>query len=498
MRLLLRAASLAMVALALVACGGGNTMTGSPERGRLVYTEGRSPSGDELTVSMKLLGEAESRQSALRYACANCHGPDGLPRVEGGVNIPSIQPHALSAPSLGDNGTGRKRVAYDREKLLRAVTMGIDSSGNPLNVLMPRFNLSERDAADLLAWMDTLGSAAVPGVGEKSIRVAVPSSEHPVHRAVLETVQAFARETNQRGGIYGRSIEVAEVPSNELTAARLADAFCLVAPMGSVPPTVPKEMPVFGTIVEEALFDPPAEPNGFQLLPAQASQLRVAVDHHCGTLAKGATTFHLVLEDLGDQDRWQRVLGQQLARFPGSRLECVLAGSVGNLPADAAVLLAGSAAHKSAMLRALAGSRCGNVYATHRFEPGTLEQLPQDFLDRLKLLLPIPVPAVDDPRLATFRDFLARQQLAETHVPQRIMALAASLAFGECIRRCGTRVTRERVLEEAQKLDQFRPSLFPPISWTLNRRIGAIGAQVVRFDGRDRSMVPEAEWREPQ
>ncbi|MEY4675401.1 MAG: hypothetical protein RL148_3185, partial [Planctomycetota bacterium] len=74
-----------MVALALVACGGGNTMTGSPERGRLVYTEGRSPSGDELTVSMKLLGEAESRQSALRYACANCHGPDGLPRVEGGV-----------------------------------------------------------------------------------------------------------------------------------------------------------------------------------------------------------------------------------------------------------------------------------------------------------------------------------------------------------------------------------------------------------------------------
>lgn len=490
-RIARRAACLALVTV-LGACGEPQADAASAERGRILYMEGRSAHGDAATVSMTLLGDAARTQSALRYACANCHGPDGVPRVEGGVAVPSIQPHALNAASVGDNGTGRKRPAYDRDSLLRAITMGVDSGGNSLNVLMPRFNLTDRDADDLLAWLTTLGSSAVPGVDDKTVRIAVPGGASPQHRAVAETVVAFAAETNRHGGIYGRNIEVVTLPD-----ASGKPVFGVVATMGAAADALPASLPVFGAIHEEALFDPPAGNRVFQLLPSQASQLRVAVDDHCVAREHGATRFHLVLEKVQDEDRWQRVLGLQLARVPGATLEIRDAQGTGSLPDDAVVLVAGSPAHKSAVLRSLAARRTGSVYATHRFEPGTLEQLPAEFLGRLKLLLPIPVPSADDPRLATFREFLARHELSETHIPQRIMALASCFAFGECLRRCGTRVTTERVVEEAMSLYQYRPSLFPPITWSLEQRVGAIGAQVARFDGAQRTLVPESDWKAP-
>lgn len=486
-----RAACLALVTM-LGACGEPQADATASERGRILYMEGRSAHGDPATVSMTLLGDAARTQSAVRYACANCHGHDGVPRIEGGVAVPSIQPHALHAASVGDNGTGRKRPAYDRASLLRAITMGVDSGGNSLNVLMPRFNLSERDADDLLAWLTTLGSSAVPGVDDTTVRIAVPAGASPQHRAVVETVTAFAAETNRHGGIYGRTIEVVTLPD-----AAGKPVFGVVATMGSAGDALPATLPVFGAIHEETLFDPPSGNRVFQLLPSQASQLRVAVDDHCVTRSHGAATFHLVLERVQDEDRWQRVLGLQLARVPGATLRVIDPTGIAALPEDAVVLVAGSPAHKSAVLRTLAGRRIGAVYATHRFEPGTLEQLPAEFLAQLRLLLPIPIPAEDDPRLATFRDFLARHQLSETHIPQRIMALAACFAFGECLRRCGTRVTTERVVEEALKLYQYRPSLFPPITWTLEQRVGAIGAQVARFDGALRTLVPESDWKAP-
>lgn len=490
-RMVRRAAGLAMLT-ALGACGGSQADVAAAERGRLLYMEGRSAHGDAATVSMTLLGDAARTQSALRYACANCHGPDGVPRVEGGVTVPSIQPHALHAASAGDNGTGRRRPAYDRSSLIRAITMGVDSGGNSLNVLMPRFNLTQRDADDLLAWLTTLGSSAVPGVDDETVRIAVPGGTTPQHRAVAETVAAFAAETNQHGGIYGRDIEIVTLPE---TPGK--PVFGVVATMGATADALPAALPVFGAIHEEALFDPPAGNRVFQLLPSQASQLRIAVDDHCVARASGPTRFHLVLEKVEDEDRWQRVLGLQLASVPGATLALVDPTGISGLPDDAVVLVAGSPAHKSAVLRSLAARRTGSVYATHRFEPGTLEQLPDDFLQRLKLLLPIPVPSVDDPRLATFREFLARHGLSETHIPQRIMALASCFAFGECLRRCGTRVTTERVVEEAMKLYQFRPSLFPPITWTLEQRVGAIGAQVARFDAAQRTLVPESDWKAP-
>jgi hypothetical protein len=38
----------------------------------------------------------------------------------------------------------------------------------------------------------------------------------------------------------------------------------------------------------------------------------------------------------------------------------------------------------------------------------------------------------------------------------------------------------------------------PPLTYTPNRRAGALGAAILRVDPETRALLPEAGWREPQ
>ncbi len=53
--------------------------------------------------------------------------------------------------------SGRERAAYTDALLARAITQGLDSSGEQLSLLMPRWILSESELADLLAYLKRLG-----------------------------------------------------------------------------------------------------------------------------------------------------------------------------------------------------------------------------------------------------------------------------------------------------------------------------------------------------
>ncbi len=67
---------------------------------------------------------------------------------------PAITPEALFGSHDDGDGHG-EHDAYDDESLRRAVFRGIDPSGAPLDELMPRWSMSERDWQDLLAWLKT-------------------------------------------------------------------------------------------------------------------------------------------------------------------------------------------------------------------------------------------------------------------------------------------------------------------------------------------------------
>ena len=129
-------------------------LTPAEYRGKVIYTTGRSASGRPL--SFRLLG-TEGLLPAKGLFCANCHGPDGKGGREGNMVIADITYGTLTRPLPALPPSDRARPAYTDALLARAITQGIDSSGQQLAAAMPRWVLSESELQDLLTYLKRLG-----------------------------------------------------------------------------------------------------------------------------------------------------------------------------------------------------------------------------------------------------------------------------------------------------------------------------------------------------
>lgn len=82
-----------------------------------------------------------------QLACADCHGTDG----QGGER--QMMMETFFAPDIRwSTLEGR----YTTETVRSAITQGIGSGGRPLISVMPRWQLSETDLADLVEYLQTL------------------------------------------------------------------------------------------------------------------------------------------------------------------------------------------------------------------------------------------------------------------------------------------------------------------------------------------------------
>ena len=92
----------------------------------------------------------------MRLACANCHGPDGHGRATMMFVSPNITYANLTNPEGMLEPDGERMPPYDDATLKRAITQGIDSEGKPLDWPMPRWQMSEDDLNDLIAFLKVL------------------------------------------------------------------------------------------------------------------------------------------------------------------------------------------------------------------------------------------------------------------------------------------------------------------------------------------------------
>jgi hypothetical protein len=136
------------------------------ERGRTIYQTGRSGSGQPI---MATLGNGGDAIDASLLPCSQCHSDDGRGRAEGGVQPADIRPQTLARELALP---ARARPAYTRAQRVRAITLGVDAGGNALDRAMPRFQLTQADAQDLLAYLDVLGSVE-PGISDTTIVIDV-------------------------------------------------------------------------------------------------------------------------------------------------------------------------------------------------------------------------------------------------------------------------------------------------------------------------------------
>jgi cytochrome c oxidase subunit 2 len=90
-------------------------------------------------------------------SCASCHGPGG----RGGAPVmmsteipPDIRYKTLTSEEMEHEGE-ETHPPYTDETIKRAITEGVEPDGEPMDLTMPRWQMSERDLDDLLEFLKT-------------------------------------------------------------------------------------------------------------------------------------------------------------------------------------------------------------------------------------------------------------------------------------------------------------------------------------------------------
>lgn len=435
---------LRLAILALAICGGQAILPVSAapaeKRGRHIYQHGESSAGRPITA---ITGGAEI--GAGIFACGTCHGMDGRGVPEGNVEPSDIRWETLQKIVM----TGRKRPRYDDARLARAIRDGIDSAGNELSPVMPRFRMSDDDLSDLIAYLKRLGNEPQPGLAADSITVTT-AAPGATSRAVIE---AAFQDVNAAGGVFGRTLKLADVPP--------AEAFAVIGAAEGIEATFDGErIPVITPFPTAT-----SAPASFFLFSDLETQVQALLRH------AGTGTIHVTHD------------GTPSARAAAESL---------NAPANAKrsdgdlLFLIGAGVETNAVMRDL---------QSKQWKPRVLiagAPVTAEIFDA-----PVPVfvtvPALPSDLTEDARHeliaFAERHQLPTEQLAPQIATYAAVKVFVEGLKRAGRDLTREKLIASLEQLYQFSTGLTPPISYARNRHIGSTRAHILTVDPKARAFV---------
>ena len=141
------------LALLLAACGTTRPApiaSGPAAVGQRIFNDGLGPDGQSIPRSggIGMMGGGAG--------CSSCHGADGHGGQSMMVSTPNITYTNLTDPAGMIETDGSHGMVYTDALIRRAVTEGIGADGDTLSTSMPRWQLSEVEWQDLLAYLKTL------------------------------------------------------------------------------------------------------------------------------------------------------------------------------------------------------------------------------------------------------------------------------------------------------------------------------------------------------
>lgn len=511
-----------MLALLLADAATAAALSDPQARGKQIYMTGSSASGRDITA---YVGQAMAALPASALPCANCHGDDGLGRPEGGV-VPSNVTWSQLTKAYGSvSATGRRRIAYAPDSLARAIGTGIDSAGNRIDASMPRYRMDPADMADLIAYLQRLEHDLDPGLGETTIRVAtvVPQggSTASLGEAIAGVLQAFFADINAQGGIYGRRLELEvtgaaardEVLDRVTALIEREDTFALVAPVtagleAQLDELAERErLPVIGPFTQFPADAGSPERFTFYLLGGLTVQATALVNYAAQQFGRGVALAVVYPQGGQEEVAAQAIRGYVEAHEwpppllvdypPGLMNAAALAARLRAADAGALVFLGpgpelGPLAEEAARLGwmpylLLPASQAGRASL----------DLPTAFQDRVFLAYPT-LPSDHTPAgEQEFGRFHERHDLPRQHLPTQVAAYAAAKLFVEGLKTAGHDLSRDKLVRALEALERFDTGLTPPLTYSINRRIGARGAHIVAVDLAQRRVLPGSTWVVP-
>lgn len=398
----------------------------NPQRGRNIYLHGAGSAPIKAVVN----GDEANPIPATVTPCVNCHGYDGRGKKEGGIAPANLQWSVLTkAYATG----ARTHGPYTKAALRRAFTMGFDPAGNALDVAMPRYQMSMRDADDLVAYLTTLGTTTDPGIAEKSIRIGVLlSPDREKAAAVRDVMQAYVAALPE---IYGRRLELRflDLPIDASARAAAVQSF------------LTKEQP-FALAASS-------------LLGAESAIETAIEDAGTPAIASFAATLlpdaHYTFSIFGDVTEAVRRHDSKARIFDGKEL--------------------GSA---------------GRVYVPMTLASEAIFKAPPS----LEVIVAAPT-WTDDIEPEALAELRALSPGGAASRSTQSAALASAKLLVEGLRRAGRDVTRESLIEQIESLYRFRTGLTPPLSFGPTRHAGTTGAFLLRVD-REAKTLREPLWVE--
>ena len=517
---------LALAAVVLVLClgplHGAAALDAAQTRGKQIYLQGTSPGAGAIHA---VVGDEEVTLPASAAPCASCHGPDGLGREEGGLLPPDIRWSQLTKTYGHVHQNGRRHQAFDEASFARLLRAGLDPADNRLDRAMPLYQMSEEDMADLVAYLEHLEQERDPGVEEDRIQVGsllpLRGSRGRLGQAMAQVMHAHFTDVNAQGGVFGRRIELLTVAygaSPEATLENLRAAFRtegIFALVGAYTVGLDQELLELLRAEGAPLVGPFTLDPGDGFVDAAAFYMYPGLDEQARALANQALTEASVrgapmviagpagsrvdrlVAAVQDQLRGRAAAEPVTVRYrPGELDPGELAATVRE-SGGAAVFFLGRPAGLEALLEALAVNKQDpRIYLLSSFVSRAVFEAPPAFHYRIFIAYPTLSSDFSANGRAAYQDLAQRHALPRDHVQAQVAAFAAAKLLVEGLRRAGSDLNRQRLIESLEGLYAYKTGLTPPLTYGPNRRIGARGAHVVAVDLMKKAYEPVGGWHE--
>jgi hypothetical protein len=348
--------------------------------------------------------------------------------------------------------------------------MGIDAAGNRLDPIMPRFYLTATDAAALLAYLKRLGTLPKPGLDDHMLVLGTVLDEPDA--AVGAVLSAYLDAINQGGGLFGRRLELrieqlAPLEARDHAIARLLGSDAVFAALA----------PFIAGDEREAVAA--AEAGGMPVIGPLTPRSQAA--------PRSRYVFYLD----GGVEAEARALAGFAATMPGSPSIVDDGTPIWHSAAAAAATAIGAPpAHPANRGPLLWFADHAPVHDDLSTREAIL--LPGELLaDALPHGAPLPAwiafaggsPEFIPDAASEYAAVASGYRLPSDAKPSQRQALAAAVIIVEALRRAGRDVTRERLVDALETLQDFHTGLIPPVSYSATRRIGSDGAWIVPLGG---------------
>ncbi|HEX8088756.1 MAG TPA: ABC transporter substrate-binding protein, partial [Blastocatellia bacterium] len=408
------------------------------------------------------------------------------------------------------------RSPYNETTLARAITSGTDPNGRRLHPGMPLYKMTGQQIADLIAYIKRIGESSDTdsGLNEDTIKVgaALPMTGHlaSIGEDVKQALEAYFKEVNGQGGIYGRKFELVVADSRGDAAGtaeatrRLVEQSGVFALVGSFEPggseatnefLKAREVPLIGPVTLSPRMPAVPNPYIFYLLPSFADQSRSLVDfigagasqHERRPASRVAIVYannDLARDALSGAKAEAKAQSIEIVAEHGYNLGHLSPGPVIKSLVDKKpdyVFFFGSGdeftAFATEMDRAkLEAGLLGSVVMVGR----AALSLPPAVAAKTYLSYPASLPDRDD--FAEFISVMQRSGVAPRNTGFQAVAFAAAKIFVEAAKSGSKQLNRAEIIRALEQMRNYATGVIAPVTFGPNRRIGANGSYIVKVD----------------